>query len=134
MARHCVAANNITLYVLAQMTPVRARFAIALIREWNFARPMARNVRCAIAIPWESRDVGLESDAAARNSETRLSAGESMPFVLHYSVQSNTASGIRVNRRAPSTDTYTMARVQYIPLKAKVVEFRDSKSAELLIN
>lgn len=48
----------------------------------------------------------------AANTENRLSGSESMPFVLHYSVQSNTASGIRVSRRASSIDICTYI-VQY---------------------
>lgn len=81
-------------------------------------------------------DLGSRSCAAAvRNTESWLSGSESMPFVLHYSVQSNTASGIRVSRRATPSIAVRVQRacVQYTPLKARTF-CPEALSAILLVN
>lgn len=88
----------------------------------KFARPLSIVTYDVIVIRRGARDVEFPSCAVARNTENQLSGSESMPFVLHYSVQSNTASGIRVSRRAPPIEIpiYNGTRGTDTPLKGGV--------------
>lgn len=131
------AANYITLRAtflsnVAQMILVRVRSATVAVREWNSLTRLWCTMRAWFEGKGNLRRRVSKLWHCAANTESRLSGSESMPFVLHYSVQSNTASGIRVSRRVSSIDILQYHGCVYnTSLQRQRVLF---ENARLLIN